>query len=64
MNLEGIGKTFLPEINDQRIIAVENSLSKMLEVDSLKVVNSFDVGSGSGLFSLVANKLGADVNSV
>ena len=29
-------ENFLPEINDQRIIAAENSLSNMLEIDSLK----------------------------
>src|SRR5262245_24791572 len=42
--------------------AVE-SLKRMLEVDSLEGKSFIDIGSGSGLFSLAARKLGANVLS-
>jgi 2-polyprenyl-3-methyl-5-hydroxy-6-metoxy-1,4-benzoquinol methylase len=54
---------FLTVINDERIAEAEESLKEMLEVEGLKGKNFLDVGSGSGLFSLVARRLGARVHS-
>jgi 2-polyprenyl-6-hydroxyphenyl methylase/3-demethylubiquinone-9 3-methyltransferase len=53
---------FLTVVDEDRIRQAENSLSTML--DSPLVGKSFvDVGSGSGLFSLAAWRLGARVHS-
>lgn len=50
---------FLRVLNDDRIAEAEKSLRSMLELDSLGGKSFLDVGSGSGLFSLVAMRLGA-----
>jgi len=53
---------FLRVVNDERIRQAENSLSAMLS-PSLRGKTFLDVGSGSGLFSLAARRLGAQVHS-
>lgn len=54
---------FLPIIDEERIQQAEASLREMLEVDSLSGKTFLDIGSGSGLFSLAARRLGARVHS-
>jgi 2-polyprenyl-6-hydroxyphenyl methylase/3-demethylubiquinone-9 3-methyltransferase len=54
---------FLPAIDEERIQQAEKSLKEMLEVDSLSGKKFLDIGSGSGLFSLAARRLGANVHS-
>jgi 2-polyprenyl-3-methyl-5-hydroxy-6-metoxy-1,4-benzoquinol methylase len=54
---------FLSALDEQRVMAAENSLREMLAVETLAGRKFLDVGSGSGLFSLAARKLGAVVHS-
>jgi 2-polyprenyl-3-methyl-5-hydroxy-6-metoxy-1,4-benzoquinol methylase len=54
---------FLRRVNDERIGLAIASLQKMLNVDRLDGRTFLDVGSGSGLFSLAARRLGAIVHS-
>jgi 2-polyprenyl-3-methyl-5-hydroxy-6-metoxy-1,4-benzoquinol methylase len=56
-------KAFLAGLNDDRIVAAETSLKRMLEVERLDGRTFIDIGSGSGLFSLAAQRLGARVHS-
>lgn len=63
----GFGKNwrrFLPLLDETRIQEAENSLKKMLEMDDLCGKRFVDIGSGSGLFSLAARRLGATVHSL
>lgn len=54
---------FLRSLDADRISRAEQSLLKMLGTESLKHVRFLDAGSGSGLFSLAARRLGATVRS-
>ena len=54
---------FLAVLDDTRIAKAEESLSRMLEVEHLNGKRFLDIGSGSGLFSLAARRLGAEVHS-
>lgn len=54
---------FLRFVNEERIQLAQKSLSAFLEVNHLKGMTFLDVGSGSGLSSLAARRLGATVCS-
>ncbi len=57
-------KSFLSTLNEERITNAQQSLVDMLEMDSLEGKTFLDFGSGSGLFSLAAYQLGANVKSI
>ncbi|MBK8466531.1 MAG: class I SAM-dependent methyltransferase [Chloracidobacterium sp.] len=54
---------FLSVLDDERIATAEQSLKEMLECASLEGKTFLDIGSGSGLFSLAARRLGGKVHS-
>ncbi len=55
---------FLETLNEQRIETAEQHLCEKLECTSLASKTFLDIGSGSGLFSLAARRLGARVYSI
>jgi 2-polyprenyl-3-methyl-5-hydroxy-6-metoxy-1,4-benzoquinol methylase len=54
---------FLSVVTEERVAQAVASLQKLLGVESLAGKSFLDVGSGSGLFSLAAHRLGARVRS-
>jgi 2-polyprenyl-6-hydroxyphenyl methylase/3-demethylubiquinone-9 3-methyltransferase len=54
---------FLSALTDERIAIAEHSLVDYLQQPRLEGLHFLDIGSGSGLFSLVARRLGASVTS-
>ena len=54
---------FLSVLDEQRIAAAERALQEMLQVQRLDGLRFLDIGSGSGLSSLAARRLGATVHS-
>jgi 2-polyprenyl-3-methyl-5-hydroxy-6-metoxy-1,4-benzoquinol methylase len=55
--------SFLSVLDEDRIAAAERGLQRMLEVPRLDGLRFLDIGSGSGLSSLAAKRLGARVHS-
>ena len=56
-------RRFLATVSDERIRASEVSLADFLRLPSLVGMNFLDIGCGSGLSSLAAQRLGAQVTS-
>jgi len=57
-------KSFLAALSEEQIGVATGSLREMLDTDSLDGKRFLDIGCGSGLFSLAAHRLGAEVVSI
>lgn len=57
-------RAFLSLLDEERIEQAVRSLCEKLDVQTLSGMRFLDLGCGSGLFSLAAHRLGADVVSV
>ncbi|MGI9471557.1 MAG: class I SAM-dependent methyltransferase [Rubripirellula sp.] len=57
-------QSFLSELDEQRIQEAVASLKTTLGVESLSGKRFLDIGCGSGLFSLAAQMMGAEVTSI
>ena len=57
-------QAFLAALDEERISQATVSLQTMLSAQSLEGKRFLDIGSGSGLFSLAAHRLGAEVMSI
>lgn len=55
--------SFLSVLDNDRILAAERGLQELLDMARLDGVRFLDIGSGSGLSSLAARRLGASVHS-
>jgi len=55
---------FLDTLDERRLSEAERSVRELLEQPSLAGQTFLDIGSGSGLFSLAARRLGASVHSI
>jgi 2-polyprenyl-6-hydroxyphenyl methylase/3-demethylubiquinone-9 3-methyltransferase len=55
--------SFLSVLDEDRIVAAERGLQRMLQAERLDDCRFLDIGSGSGLSSLAARRLGARVYS-
>jgi len=56
-------ENFLKTLDEERICNAEKSLCSMLGCVDLRGKRFLDIGSGSGLFSLAARRLGAEIHS-
>lgn len=54
---------FLEVLDDERVANAQESLAALLGTDDLTGKRFLDIGSGSGLFSLAARQMGAEVHS-
>jgi len=54
---------YLDNLNNERIKEAESSIKEFIGLDTLAAKKFLDIGSGSGLFSLAAKRMGASVTS-